>query len=144
MTFMGGPRGARRRLAARAAWKRGERPARRHGAVPPARAPRRSIRKRAPARPNYNYGYAAQAVEVEVEHAHRLDAACCSIVSAHDVGQARSTASRSKGQIEGCLAQALGYALLEHFQMRDGKVLTPYFSTYLLPTTLDMPTDITR
>ncbi|MDQ6823117.1 MAG: molybdopterin-dependent oxidoreductase, partial [Candidatus Eremiobacteraeota bacterium] len=43
---------------------------------------------------------------------------------------------------EGCLAQAVGYALTEHLQCRDGKILTPYFSTYLLPTTLDMPTDV--
>ena len=54
----------------------------------------------------------------------------------------RSTASRSKARSKGCLAQALGYALLEHFQVRDGKILTPYFSSYLLPTVLDMPTEI--
>ena len=48
-----------------------------------------------------------------------------------------------EGQIEGCLAQALGYALTENFIVRDGKVVTPYFSTYLLPTALDMPTEIT-
>src|SRR5260370_21746264 len=47
-----------------------------------------------------------------------------------------------EGQIEGCLAQALGYTLLEHFQVHDGHILTPYFSTYLLPTVLDMPTEI--
>src|SRR3712207_9023643 len=39
-----------------------------------------------------------------------------------------------EGQIEGCLAQALGYALTEDFQMRDGYILTPHLSTYLLPT----------
>jgi CO/xanthine dehydrogenase Mo-binding subunit len=48
-----------------------------------------------------------------------------------------------EGQIEGCLAQALGYALLENLQTRDGRILTPYLSTYLLPTVLDMPTAIT-
>ena len=26
--------------------------------------------------------------------------------------------------------------------MRDGSILTPHFSTYLLPTALDMPTEI--
>jgi CO/xanthine dehydrogenase Mo-binding subunit len=26
--------------------------------------------------------------------------------------------------------------------MRDGRVLTPYLSTYLLPTTLDMPAEV--
>ncbi|MDQ2887358.1 MAG: molybdopterin-dependent oxidoreductase, partial [Chloroflexota bacterium] len=44
--------------------------------------------------------------------------------------------------IEGCLAQALGYALIEDFQMRDGHVLTPHLNTYLLPTVLDMPTEV--
>jgi CO/xanthine dehydrogenase Mo-binding subunit len=63
------------------------------------------------------------------------------IISVHDVGKAINK-QQVEGQIEGCLAQALGYALLEHFQMRNGYVLTPYFSTYLLPTTLDMPTEI--
>jgi CO/xanthine dehydrogenase Mo-binding subunit len=63
------------------------------------------------------------------------------IISVHDVGKAINK-QQVEGQIEGCLAQALGYALLEHFQMRDGKVLTPYFSSYLLPTVLDMPTEI--
>jgi CO/xanthine dehydrogenase Mo-binding subunit len=46
------------------------------------------------------------------------------------------------GQIEGCLAQALGYALLEELQVKDGHILTPYFSTYLLPTVRDMPIEI--
>ena len=63
------------------------------------------------------------------------------IISVYDVGKAINK-QQVEGQIEGCLAQALGYALLEHFQVRDGKILTPYFSSYLLPTVLDMPTAI--
>ena len=63
------------------------------------------------------------------------------VISVHDVGKAINR-QQVEGQIEGCLAQALGYALLEDFQMRDGHVLTPYLSTYLLPTALDMPTEI--
>jgi CO/xanthine dehydrogenase Mo-binding subunit len=63
------------------------------------------------------------------------------IISVHDVGKAINR-QQVEGQIEGCLAQALGYALLEHFQVRDGKILTPFFSTYLLPTAMDMPTKI--
>jgi len=63
-------------------------------------------------------------------------------VSVHDVGRATNR-QQVEGQIEGCLAQALGYALTENFIVRDGKVVTPYFSTYLLPTALDMPTEIT-
>jgi CO/xanthine dehydrogenase Mo-binding subunit len=91
-------------------------------------------------RPNYCYGYVAQAVEVEVNMLTG-QVQVCKIISVHDVGKAINK-QQVEGQIEGCLAQALGYALLEHFQVRDGKILTPHLSSYLLPTTLDMPTDI--
>jgi CO/xanthine dehydrogenase Mo-binding subunit len=91
-------------------------------------------------RPNYCYGYAAQAVEVEV-NTLTGQVRVLRVISVHDVGRAINH-QQVEGQIEGCLAQALGYALLEHFQQRDGHVLTPYFSTYLLPTTLDMPTEV--
>ncbi len=91
-------------------------------------------------RPNYCYGYAAQAVEVEV-NTLTGQVQVIKIISVHDVGQAINR-QQVEGQIEGALAQALGYALLENFQVRDGRVLTPYFSTYLLPTIRDMPTEI--
>ncbi|MEO7020073.1 MAG: xanthine dehydrogenase family protein molybdopterin-binding subunit [Ktedonobacteraceae bacterium] len=90
--------------------------------------------------PNYCYGYAAQAVEVEV-NLLTGQVQILEVISVHDVGRAINR-QQVEGQIEGCLAQALGYALLEHFQVRDGHILTPYLSTYLLPTTLDMPTKI--
>jgi len=92
-------------------------------------------------RPNFCYGYTAQAVEVEV-NTLTGQVQVLRIISAHDVGRAINP-QQVEGQIEGCLAQALGYALLEHFQVRDGRVLTPYFSTYLLPTVLDMPVEVT-
>ena len=63
------------------------------------------------------------------------------IVGVNDVGRAINR-EQVEAQIEGCLAQALGYALLEHFQVKDGRVLTPHFSSYLLPTVLDMPTAV--
>jgi len=91
-------------------------------------------------RPHYCYGYVAQAVEVEV-NLLTGQVQVLKIISVHDVGQAINR-QQVEGQIEGCLAQALGYALLENFQVRDGHVLTPYLSTYLLPTVLDMPTEI--
>ncbi len=91
-------------------------------------------------RPNYCYGYAAQAVEVEV-NVLTGQVQVLRIISVHDVGQAINH-QQVEGQIEGCLAQAVGYALLEHFQVKDGRVLTPYFSTYLLPTVLDMPVEV--
>lgn len=90
--------------------------------------------------PNYCYGYVSQAVEVEVDTRTGL-VQILKIVSVHDVGRAINR-QQVEGQIEGCLAQAVGYTLTEHLQSRDGKIVTPHFSTYLLPTTLDMPTEV--
>jgi CO/xanthine dehydrogenase Mo-binding subunit len=90
--------------------------------------------------PNYSYGYAAQAVDVEV-NITTGQVRVLTLISAHDVGRAINR-QQVEGQIIGGLAQALGYALTEQFQMRDGRVLTPGFSSYLLPTALDMPPEI--
>ncbi|MGH7736466.1 MAG: xanthine dehydrogenase family protein molybdopterin-binding subunit [Candidatus Tyrphobacter sp.] len=87
--------------------------------------------------PNYCYGYVAQAVEVEVDVRSGL-VRVLRAISVHDVGRAINK-QQVEGQIEGCLAQAMGFALTENFICKDGKILTPYFSTYLLPTALDMP-----
>jgi CO/xanthine dehydrogenase Mo-binding subunit len=90
--------------------------------------------------PNYCYGYAAQAVEVEVDVSTGVTRVL-RIISVHDVGRAINP-QQVEGQIEGCLAQAVGYALTENFVVRDGTILTPHFSSYLLPTALDMPAEI--
>lgn len=90
--------------------------------------------------PNYCYGYVSQGVEVEVDTATGI-VRVLKIVSVHDVGKAINV-QQVEAQIEGCLAQAVGFTLTEHFQVRNGKVLTPHFSTYLLPTTLDMPVEV--
>ncbi|NRQ38972.1 molybdopterin-dependent oxidoreductase [Nonomuraea sp. NN258] len=44
-----------------------------------------------------------------------------------------------EGQIHGGTAQGLGLALMEEVQVRDGKVVNPSFTDYLIPTMLDMP-----
>jgi CO/xanthine dehydrogenase Mo-binding subunit len=90
--------------------------------------------------PNYSYGYVSQAVEVEVDTRTGI-VQILKIISVHDVGRAINT-QQVEGQIEGCLAQAVGFTLTENMLCREGKILTPYFSTYLLPTTLDMPTEV--
>ena len=90
--------------------------------------------------PELCYGYASQAVEVEV-NTLTGQVQILRIISAHDVGKAINR-QQVEAQIEGCLAQAVGYALTEQFQMRDGIVLTPHFSSYLLPTSMDMPVEV--
>ena len=91
-------------------------------------------------RPNYCYGYVSQAVEVEVDTLTG-SVRVLRIISVHDVGKAINP-QQVEGQIEGCLAQALGYTLTEHLQSRGGQILTPHLSTYLLPTALDMPAEV--
>jgi CO/xanthine dehydrogenase Mo-binding subunit len=90
--------------------------------------------------PNYCYGYAAQAVQVEV-NTLTGQVQVTRVISVHDVGRAVNI-QQVEGQIEGCLAQAVGYTLLEELKTRDGIILTPHLSTYLLPTALDMPEEI--
>jgi CO/xanthine dehydrogenase Mo-binding subunit len=139
MTYMGGRAVHDAAEAALAKWQAGERPARARVQFRPT--PTTALDKETTAgRPNFAYGYVAQAVEVEV-NTLTGNVQVLRIISVHDVGKAINR-QQVEGQIEGCLAQAVGYALLEDFQMRDGRVVTPYFSTYLLPTTLDMPTEV--
>ncbi len=42
-------------------------------------------------------------------------------------------------QIHGAVAQGLGYALYEDIRLRDGKILNPSFTNYIIPTSLDVP-----
>ncbi len=90
--------------------------------------------------PNFAYGYVAQVAEVEVdmETGHvRL----VRVVSAHDVGRAVNP-QLIQGQIEGGVVQAQGYALMENLVVREGRILNPYLSTYLIPTVLDIPDEV--
>lgn len=127
-------------LAAKQAWEAEERPAKATVQFrPPATTPFDPVTTAGT--PNYAYGYTAQAVEVEV-NTLTGQVRVLKVISVHDVGRAINR-QQVEGQIEGCVAQAIGYALMEHFQMRDGRILTPHFSSYLLPTALDMDVEIT-
>ena len=42
-------------------------------------------------------------------------------------------------QIQGGIAQGLGYALCEDFIVQDGEVQTKNLTTYIVPTSLDVP-----
>ena len=90
--------------------------------------------------PNFTFGYVAQAVEVEVDietgHIHLTK-----VVSTHDVGKAVNP-ELIVGQIEGGVVQAHGYAIMENLQSVNGRIINPYFSTYLIPTVLDVPTEV--
>ena len=84
-----------------------------------------------------DYAFGAHAVEVAVD-TETGEVTVLKSVGAHDVGQAINPAAVA-GQIEGGAAQGQGYALSEAMIYRDGELVTPSFSEYLIPTAMDMP-----
>jgi CO/xanthine dehydrogenase Mo-binding subunit len=90
--------------------------------------------------PNFAYGYVAQAVEVEVdiETGH---VRVVRVYSTNDVGRAINP-KLVEGQIEGAVVQAQGYAIMENLVSVEGRIRNPYLSTYLIPTILDVPTEV--
>lgn len=85
--------------------------------------------------PTYSFG--AQIVEVEVNPlTGRIKVT--NVTAAHDCGRAINPQSL-EGQIEGSIAQGLGFALTEKLSLEKGKIENPFFSSYKIPTALDMP-----
>ena len=86
--------------------------------------------------PNITYGYCAQVAEVEVDldtgHVH-----VTRLVSVNDVGRAVNP-QQVEGQIEGGVAQSVGWTLLEEYKQKDGRAVTQHLSTYLIPGVLDV------
>jgi CO/xanthine dehydrogenase Mo-binding subunit len=90
--------------------------------------------------PNFSYGYVAEIVDVEVDtETGQLNIK--NVICVDDVGKAMNP-ELVRGQIEGAIVQAAGYGVLENFIQKDGRVLTPTLSTYLIPTVLDIPDSI--
>jgi CO/xanthine dehydrogenase Mo-binding subunit len=87
--------------------------------------------------PNFSYSYVAQGVEVDVD-TETGHVRVTRLVSADDVGRAINP-DLVVGQVEGAVVQAHGYAMLEEYKHRDGRVLTDQLSTYLIPTIWDIP-----
>jgi len=87
--------------------------------------------------PNFAYGYAAEAVQVEIKKSTG-EMTFKRVICADDVGKAINP-QQVKGQIEGAIIQAMGYAAMERFIQKDGLVLTKGLSTYLVPTIKDIP-----
>lgn len=90
--------------------------------------------------PNFSYGYVAEVVDVEVDTETGL-ISIRNVICVDDVGKAVNP-ELVRGQIEGAIVQAAGYGVLENFIQKDGKVLTPTLSTYLIPTVLDIPDSV--
>ena len=86
---------------------------------------------------NFAYGWMAEVVDVtvDVDTGHlRLESVVCAV----DVGKAINPAL-VRGQIEGAVAQAHGYAVTEQLLSKDGRIFNPNLSTYLMPGIGDIP-----
>lgn len=85
--------------------------------------------------PDFTFGAVAVEVAVDTEtgQVQVLKSVAC-----HDVGRAINPAA-VEGQIAGGTNQGMGYALIEEFKLREGRIVTPSLSEYLLPTAVDFP-----
>ena len=88
-------------------------------------------------RPWQAYVFGCQVAEVEVDTVTG-EVQVLGVWAAHDVGRAVNPKG-VEGQIEGGIVQALGQALMEDYQLKDGHTTTPGFAKYILPTSLDVP-----
>ncbi|HXZ37277.1 MAG TPA: xanthine dehydrogenase family protein molybdopterin-binding subunit, partial [Thermodesulfobacteriota bacterium] len=87
--------------------------------------------------PSAFWMYATQAAEVEV-NPRTGQVKVLRLTSAHDVGRALHPVS-IEGQIQGALVMGIGTTLFEDLDMREGKAQNHNFSSYKLPSALDIP-----
>ncbi len=83
------------------------------------------------------YAFSANVVELEVD-LETGETRVLRVHSGHDVGRCINPTT-GEGQVEGGVVQGLGYALVEEHQLEDGRILNDQFSTYIIPTPLDVP-----
>ena len=87
--------------------------------------------------PYFVYTYSTMIAEVEVDtETGQVDV--LNFVSAHDIGKAINP-QQSEGQIQGGGLQGIGYALSENLVLKEGAMLNPSFTGYIIPTAMDAP-----
>lgn len=87
--------------------------------------------------PYYVYSYATAVSEVEIDKKTgevRVNKMTC----AHDIGRVINPMLAS-AQVEGGVAQGVGYAIMENMVSEKGHIKTLGLSTYVIPTTKDCP-----
>jgi CO/xanthine dehydrogenase Mo-binding subunit len=85
--------------------------------------------------PDFTYG--THAVELAVDQ-ETGEVQVLKLIACFDVGRAINRLS-VEGQLEGGAVYGMGYGLTEEVVMDKGVTLTPSFSEYLLPTSMDVP-----
>ncbi len=59
-------------------------------------------------------------------------------VAAHDIGKAINP-MMAEGQVQGGIAQGVGFTLMEEIKFDRGKIQNPNFQDYIIPGPLDLP-----
>lgn len=85
------------------------------------------------------YAYATHIAQVEVDLTTG-EASVEDFVAVHDSGRIVNHQLAS-GQVEGGIAQGLGFALMEDIPQEDGRLMTTGFTTYRIPTIRDIAAD---
>jgi nicotinate dehydrogenase large molybdopterin subunit len=85
--------------------------------------------------PDYTHG--CHAVDVEVDELTG-QVRILKYVAVHDVGRAIDM-QRVEGQIQGAVAQGVGYSLSEEVEISDGVMSSTLFASYLIPVSVDLP-----
>jgi CO/xanthine dehydrogenase Mo-binding subunit len=86
---------------------------------------------------HFAYGYATQAAQVEVDITIRK-VKVVKVVAAHDVGRAINPLA-IEGQLEGGVLMGLGFALMEDFEVKEGRPQKTTLTKYKIPTVRELP-----
>ncbi|MEW6264634.1 MAG: xanthine dehydrogenase family protein molybdopterin-binding subunit [Thermodesulfobacteriota bacterium] len=87
--------------------------------------------------PHLVFSFAAHAAAVEVDELTGR-VAVKNYLAVTDAGRVLNPQVYEQ-QVQGGVAQGLGYALTEDYQVQEGRGLTPDLATYIVPTALDVP-----
>ena len=86
--------------------------------------------------PTYSWGCDIAEIEVDVD---TFESKLLGFWAAQDVGKVLNPVLCA-GQVEGGTLQAIGWALYEAVVWKDGKIMNPRMTNYVIPTSKDAPT----
>lgn len=87
--------------------------------------------------PYWPYTFGAQRVTVEVDdETGKVDV--LEVVAVNDAGKIINPVS-AEGQVQGGVSMGIGYALMEEIELNKGSIKNKNFSSYIIPTSMDIP-----
>lgn len=85
----------------------------------------------------HTYSWGGVVVEVEAD-ALTGQVEVLGVWSSHDIG-APIDRTIAQGQVDGALAQGLGFGLMENLQSKGGRLMQTSLADYVIPTAMDLP-----